>query len=121
MIKLLDKTVRIAQEDIKCYVVLVNGKLENPWNIEINKITAIADDKYAYIGYHSSENYDELKLAEDLLNTSTNDVKREIYEAVIPKGSKYYKGLKGFSFSISKEYFNIPYFCSDNIKLIKKC
>ena len=121
MIKLLDTTVNIADKDILCYVVLENGNIENPWNIEIDKITTIANGKYAYIGYHASEFYDELKMVEDFIGyNDRNEIKREIYEAKIPKGTKYYRGIKGFSFAITKEYLNIPYFCAEKIIISKK-
>lgn len=120
MILLTDKDLKTAENDIVVYVTLFDGKVSNPWNCKIDKVTTILNGKYAYFGYHSSRFYEELKLFHDLLGPDDRENHREIYMAIIPKGSKYYLGAVSYSFAVSREHLNIETFCSDKLIIAKK-
>ena len=115
MVLLENKTLKIANKDIVCYVTLIDGEYISPWDTKIDEITTICNGKYAYVGYYAARFKEELNFFEDLLKSEN----RTIVKAIIPKGSQYYEGQRNFSFSVSKEHVSITTFCSNNLKIEK--
>jgi hypothetical protein len=106
MLKNLKKLV--ANSDIHCWIVLVDGEYENPWS-EINNVITICNGSIA-LGLYSYKYKEEAELFESILK---RERKVEIKEAIIPKGTEYYEGTQGWSFSVSKEHLEITKFCSN--------
>lgn len=104
----VESDIIIAEEDITCYVVFVDGKCDNIWD-EVKKIR-ILNGKYAYPGFYSYKYKQEAELFESILK---REGKVEIKEAIIPKGSMLCEGTQGWSFSVSKEHLTITKYCSN--------
>lgn len=113
----------IAEEDIVCYKIYYDsyGVLRTPWrNVPMPKkdeiITTDLEDKpfegYVRFGYHSLEQLIDATFIASVLSNSWLSYS-VVVKCVIPKGSKYYRGIFYFK---GKEYSS---YCSKSIKVIK--
>lgn len=121
MIRLTKPEKQIAEEDIKCYVLLRDDNYELPWaNIEIGQeieITKIKDC-IGYFGYSSYKYLADLERFVEYLGGDKTNL--TIQKAIIPKGSEYYEGVESYSFSVCKEYVELFGFISNRLEIKKE-
>ena len=109
------KTPSIAEVDITCYKIYMfynNQEYISPYQkakmppMDTLTITELDENNPVNKGFHSFMSVSDAKYDAFMLSVMYGGTRATVFRCIIPKGTKYYKGLYGM---------RIPSYCSESI------